>query len=130
MAEESAHERRGLEHWSIHDHDTVTRMTQARPEEAQIASDEGGAPDPVEVAQDLFLVLPLGAAGCVADLASPDTPGAQAGDLIPWNVLVEGDHAAGREPTSRTTPRRVRTRAFLSRGDAVPFSNSMVWDTN
>ena len=82
-------------------------MNAALAEETGVTCEERGRLEPVQIAQDLLLILPLRAADFVADVVGSQAPAAQEKSLVTRNVVIENDHAAGRTVTSRTTPRLV-----------------------
>ena len=82
-------------------------MSDALAEKTGVTGEEGGRLEPVQIAQDLLLILPLWAADFEADVLGSETPAAQSESLVTGNIVVENDHAAGRTATSRTTPRLV-----------------------
>lgn len=88
-------------------------MAQSGTKETEIASEKRYLSYPVQVTQDLLLVIPFWPAHLKADLLKVNAPAAQSFRFVLRNIVVENDHAAvfvfG--TTSLTTPRWVSDKA-------------------
>jgi hypothetical protein len=93
--------------------DTVASMAKLGSVKSQIAREKRRATLPVQIAQNLLQVVPLGSAHMNADLYEANSILPKFFDLGLWNIVIENDQAAGlrREVTSFTRPRRVSDRA-------------------
>jgi hypothetical protein len=88
MVEEFSNLRCGIEHPSSENDNTYTRVTKALAEETGITGEEGRGLEPVQVANYLLLILPLGAANFEADVVGPKAPTTQEENLVPRNIVV------------------------------------------
>src|SRR5262245_13389622 len=110
----------------IDDNDTVASMSKPCSVKSQITSKKRRVMLPVQISQDLLLVVPLWPAYVNPNLSKANSIFPEFRRLRLWNVVVENDQAAElrREETSFTKPRRVRERASRTAAGLTMFRYS------
>jgi hypothetical protein len=100
-------------HYVVDDDNTVASMTMLGSVKSQVTCEKRRAALPMQVSQNLLLVVPLGSAYVYTDLSEANSILSEFLALGMWNIVVENDQAAElrREVTSLTRPRRVSDRA-------------------
>jgi len=113
MLEKSNDSFRRRSDYVVDDDDTVASMTKLGSVKSQITREKRRATLPVQISQNLLLVVPLGSAYVNTDLSKTNSVLLEFLALGLWNIVVENDQAAElrREVTSFTRPRRVSDRA-------------------